>query len=85
MNARFGSATFRLQDCTTTRLDASVLLGPTRARDPGPIVQRRAEALLDVNRGLLRDVGVSGHVAQTRGAINLVLSTGTTVGAIPLL
>lgn len=83
--ARLGTACFEVPDCSTTALDVTPLLGNAKVRDPASLAELRAEGLLEQNQGLLRDYGVEGHVRRTRGRPELVLRTGTCVGAAPLL
>jgi len=83
--ARFSTACFEVFDCSTTVVDITPLLGNTKVRDPSALVERRADSLLEQNRGLLRDYGVEGHIRRKQGRPELVVKTGTCVGAAPLL
>ena len=83
--ARFSTACFEVSDCSTTIVDIAPLIGNTKVRDPYALAERRADSLLEQNRGLLRDYHVQGHVRRRQGRPELVLKTGTCVGAAPLL
>lgn len=84
MTARFATGGWVLEDCSRTTVSLDALQGPTKARDIASILERRAEGLLDLNRGMLAELGVAGHVARRSGVPSLVLQTSTRVGAIPL-
>ncbi|MBM4346334.1 MAG: hypothetical protein FJ100_23410 [Deltaproteobacteria bacterium] len=47
--------------------------------------ERHAEAVLDQNAGVLRELGVSGDVRPRAGRIGLQLRATTRIGAVPLL
>lgn len=83
--ARFSAFCYEVPDCSTTVLDVAPLVGNVKVRDPLAIGELRGQALLEHNRGLLRDYGVEGYVQRRRGRPELVLRTNTCVGAAPLL
>lgn len=83
--ARFSAFCYEVPDCSTTVLDVAPLIGNMKTRDPFSIGELRGQALLEQNKGLLRDYGVEGHVQRRRGRPELVIHTSTCVGAAPLL
>ena len=78
--ARIQSGTRSVPDSTSTFVPAAAWLGGQNA-DP----ERRAEALIDANRGLLRDLNVGAQVVHRRGEAGLLLETESRIGAIPLV
>jgi hypothetical protein len=54
-------------------------------RDVQGAAERRAEQMIDGNRGLLRDLGVEADVRRRDGVPSVLVRTTTRVGAIPLL
>lgn len=73
-----------MPDCTERFLAASDWLGGEGA-DPRSAAERRAEQLLRMNAGVLRDLEVESDVANRGGAPGILVRTSTRVGAIPLL
>lgn len=78
------SGTRILRDCTTSFVPTVGWLG-AEGRDPGKAAAQRAEALLDVNRGILRSFGVSAHVTDRSGQPGIQFTASTSIGALPLL
>jgi hypothetical protein len=71
-------------DSSTTVLPADFLLrGPT-PRDPAPLAARLAEQFRQQNREVLRLVGVDLQVRFDGTEVRLEVTSGTTVGAVPL-
>ncbi len=73
-----------IKDSATTRILSRVWLGSS-GRDPEDDAERRAEALLGSNRGVLRDLGVTGTTVRRSGRSEVLLHSSTRVGAIPLV
>lgn len=73
-----------IPDCTERFVAASDWLGREGA-DVRASAERRADQLLDLNRGVLRDLGVDATTASRAGSPGVVFRTSTRVGAIPLL
>lgn len=70
-----------VRDSTTTTVDVGAWLGGGSPDD----TERRADALVAANEGLLRDLGVHAEPVRHKGRAALQLRTDTRVGAIPLL
>jgi hypothetical protein len=56
-----------------------------RGAQVNSLAEVRASALLKQNEGILRDFQISAFVRSTGRVTQLVLTTGSTVGAVPLL
>jgi hypothetical protein len=82
--ARVVSGTRAVPDCTQSFVPVVDWLGG-EGRDPSDAAEKRADALLAANRGILRDFGVIATVARRRSEPGLLLQTSTRIGAIPLL
>ena len=82
---RLHSACFEVCDTSVQEVDVTSLAAGGGGRDPTALAEIRAQALLEQNAGILRDFEVEAHVRSARGQTKLVVSTGGTVGAIPLL
>jgi hypothetical protein len=82
--ARVVSGTRAVPDCTQTFVRVLDWLGG-EGRNPSDAAEKRADALLVANRGILRDFGVNAAVARRHNEPGLVLQTSTRIGAIPLL
>jgi hypothetical protein len=72
-----------LRDSTESFVRALDWLGG-EGRDPEVAAERRAEGLLDVNRGLLRELHVEASVARRAGRPGIQFRPGTRIGAVPL-
>lgn len=83
VSARGASGTRAVPDCTESFILAESWLGGGGERSR--IAERRAEAIIESNHGMLRDFGVSAAVVRRRGEPGILLRTSTTIGAIPLL
>src|SRR5690349_1483590 len=81
---RVVSGTRAIPDCSESFVDASSWLGG-EGRDLRDAAEKRAEALLGANRGLLRDFRIDASVARRAGQPGVLLRTSTRVGALPLL
>jgi len=81
----------RAQFGTQVLVDSSIASVPARAwlgasgRDLAADAERRAEDLLRMNRGVLRDMQVEGQVMRVRGEPAIKFATSTRIGAIPLV
>ena len=82
--ARVVSGTRAVPDSTESFVGAAKWLGG-EGNDPRSAAEKRAEALLASNRGLLQDFGVSAVVTRRGGEPGIILQTSTRIGAIPLL
>jgi hypothetical protein len=71
-------------DSCETAIPALAWLGG-EGRDAHGSAERRAEQLIDGNRGLLRDFGVEADVRRRDGIPSVLVRTTTRVGAIPLV
>lgn len=72
-----------LRDSSTSSLSAAEWLGHSGGDRVGG-AERRAEDLVRLNQGLLRDMGIEAEVARSRGLPVIKFQTSTLVGAIPL-
>jgi hypothetical protein len=81
---RVVSGTRSVPDCSESFVEASTWLGG-EGRDIQDAAERRAEALLAANRGLLRDFRVDATVARRSGEPGVLFKTSTRIGALPLL
>src|SRR5438552_19156071 len=80
--ARVVSGTRAVPDSTESFVGAAKWLGG-EGDDPRSAAEKRAEALLVSNRGLLQDFGVSAVVTRRGGEPGSMLQTSTRIGAIP--
>lgn len=79
------SPILELADSTSARVDAGFLLEGRTARNTTGITGKLARQFERRNRGLLRDFDVDCRVAFDGDNVDLRFSTGTRVGAVPLL
>jgi hypothetical protein len=82
--ARLATGSRTIPDSSTRYIPAREWLGD-KGQDPNATAEKRAESLIQLNTGLLRDLGVSADVVRQRGIPCLKLSTSTRIGAVPLL
>jgi hypothetical protein len=83
--ARLHSQCFEISDTSTSEIDVTGLADIGRGAQVNALAEVRANALLKQNEGILRDFQITGHVHSTGRVTQLVLTTGSTVGAVPLL
>lgn len=76
---------FEGKDSSSLRIPARIFIQGEMPRYPEQQAGRLAQQFLQQNRGLLADFGIMTRVAYDGEAVELVLETGTQVGAIPLL
>lgn len=74
----------RVPDTTTTDVDAEGWFGG-EGRDPSVAAERRAEAFIRANRGILRDFAIEPDVRRTDGRPVVRFRTSARAGAIPLV
>lgn len=82
---RIESGCFEGIDSSTIRQPANILLRGQVPRDPQPQAARLAKNFLEQNRGILANMDVTAAVEYDGNTVDLVFTTGTCVGAIPLL
>lgn len=82
--ARVVAGTRSVPDSTESFVKALDWLGGDGS-DRHSSAERRAEALVSTNTGLLRDLGVTAAVTRRHGEPGLLVNTSTRVGAVPLL
>lgn len=73
-----------IPDCTERFIAAPDWLGGEGA-NPKDSAERRAEQLVRMNEGVLKDLAVEADVASRAGTPGVLLWTSTKVGAVPLL
>ena len=78
-------ACFETLDSSAIRLPAGFLLKGSTSRDPHPQTARLAKHFLQQNRGILGNFGISGDLDYDGNKVDLIIKTGTRIGAIPLL
>jgi hypothetical protein len=76
---------FEGKDSSLLRIPAQILIQGDLPRNPESQAGRLANQFLQQNRGLLADFGVHSQVEYDGELVELVLTTSTQVGAIPLL
>ena len=84
--ARRGPArpTQTLKDSTETFVGALEWLGGGSGQSAEATAERRAEGLLEVNRGLLRELRVEASITRRGGRPGIQFRPGTRIGAVPL-
>ncbi|WP_018131040.1 5-methylcytosine restriction system specificity protein McrC [Effusibacillus pohliae] len=81
-----GQSLIELSDTTQDhQIPASMLFRDYRARDPHPMEARLAHLFIKINRGIMRDFGVSADVKYDGQDVMISFQTQSHVGAIPLL
>lgn len=81
--ARVDAGTRILGDTTSTFVPALEWLGGTGSDTRGN-AERRAEALVQQNRGILSDMLIQAHVERRSGQPGLRFQTSARIGAVPL-
>jgi hypothetical protein len=81
--ARVGQPTQVLQDCVERFVPAAAWLGGG-GRDPEAAAERRADALLAANAGVLRDMRIEASVQRRVGRAGILFRPSTRIGAVPL-
>lgn len=79
------SSCFEVVDSSVVRVPASFLLKGLSSRDPNPQTARLANHFIQQNRGILGSFGISGTLDYDGNKVDIILKTGTRIGAIPLL
>lgn len=74
-----------MADTATTHVAAAWLVRSGVGRDPSSQEARLAHQFLEINRGILRDFGVTATVAYDGRQVSLALTSSQQVGAVPLL
>lgn len=75
---------FEITDSSTTPIDAAFLLQGSAPRDPNPQIARLARQFVELNRGVLSQIGTTVAQQFDGRAVSLQLSAGTHIGAVPL-
>ncbi len=76
---------FDIVDSSKLRIPATMLLKGDLPRDPQGISARLANLFIAQNKGILNSFGTTAELAYDGQHVDLVFTTGTKVGAIPLL
>lgn len=76
---------FEAPDSAVTQISAEFLLQGQASRDPASQIARLAEQFIGLNREALRQLELSIETRYRDSAIQLEVSAGTRIGAIPLL
>lgn len=79
------SSCFEAVDSSSIRVPASFLLKGSPPRDPQSQTARLANHFIQQNRGILGNFGISGTLDYDGNNVDIILKTGTRIGAIPLL
>ena len=79
------SPCFELFDSSTFRLPATFLLKGQLPRDPQSQAARLANQFIRQNQGVLSNVGISSGLDYDGNSVNIIINSGTRIGAIPLL
>lgn len=85
MRTASNTAFFEMHDHGQTGISAETLIKGSVTRDSHGQAARLAHQFLSQNRGILRDFGVLGQVGFDGSSVEIHLSAGNKVGAIPLL
>lgn len=72
-------------DSSIARIPASFLMKGPAPRDPQPQSARLANSFIRQNHGIFSSFGISISQEYDGNSVNLILKTGTKIGAIPLL
>lgn len=72
-------------DSSTIRLPADFLLKGQKPRDLQPQVARLGNQFIQQNRGILGNFGITANIHYDGSSVDLILNTGTRIGAFPLL
>ena len=81
---RVAAGTRAVPDCSESFVAAEDWLGG-EGSDRASAAEKRAEALIAANRGLLRDFGIAATVGRRSGEPGLLVQTSARIGALPLL
>lgn len=76
---------FEGTDSSILRLSAQTLIQGEQPRNPQQLATRLAQQFIRQNKGILNDFGVNPYIEFDGEAVDLLMETGTNVGAIPLL
>lgn len=80
------AASLEVLDSTTIGIPALFLLAPNQNnRDPQAQATRMANQFILQNRGILRDFGITADLKYDGTSVQIILKTGTKIGALPLL
>lgn len=82
--ARVATGTGLVKDSSETFLPALEWFGGLGA-DPRAAAEQRAESIIAMNAGMLRELGVSATAVRRRGTPGLLVRSSTRIGALPLL
>ena len=73
------------RDCSVIQFPATALILGQSSRDPQSQAARLGRQSLTINRDVLESFGVTGELNYDGVDSRVILRTGTTVGAIPLV
>ena len=76
---------FEIADSSVSRIPILRSLQMPSSRDPVPQAARLAQQFITQNRGILNNFGVAADLHYDGTSLDLLLKSGTKIGALPLL